>query len=889
MSSQSSYVRSLFLLGLPLAIALDAPASAQGICPYATLQIDSIQYVDQAAVCEAAKPWADDGYKVLVFLTDARPETEDAWFNLLDSVEAEAGLRDLTQTDSFERAAIALEATTATDLPYAVSITYGETLYNTPLDTDDAALEGIKRSVREKIATQDATWGLTAGLQEMAALVGVPTSSAEVGGPNSVTSPLSSSDIGQGTTVTATNDSGGAIMAGGWLTLLGGGTVGIVALQRRRRKQLNAHLETLQNRIANLLMWCEQLLTGGAPENTLPYQLFSESDGERYPELTQQVKTRLAEARQALDQAFQVHAHLQEDPLQLKLPLVKRVEAWEMLYLAFVGKYDRILNMSDDELRTLLNPAVVLNKHQTQVSQGLVSHLEAIQGKIKDTPLKVALKQAKPKQIDHYGILGRIERVDHTIGHLQWAVTAAPETLAATRARRQTLETLLPNSLGLPAIEAFCGIDRCIAAAETTLTRDRLYLKVVEDCRNIEQVMNWMATLSETFQRYDDQQAEIQAITQVGYRPPQLHDHQATLEHILEQLRQQLREGSYSAIPGLLSQLAEASTQAQETATIWRDHHQHNQHALKDLTAEHNRLVSLSQQKATAAWQTIQHYPASNWTDLASALDDANQILQQAYEKTFPYLHQQNDFPMQALAEVSQEIETLKSQLENAEILLQSILTRQQLIQSAEVHLSRELAEVETYIQQTTQFVTVRFLGIFAASQPDPRLQEAQAEIDVARHRAQDQEYFRACAARDQALRLVLFVYLAKLVQEAGRVRSLVMDFDARGQGRTDLDQATKLMTHDAAIRQATGQALFTQYANAGQARQALQTAERLARKAIHRTKAARKRSSSSSSYSAASSRSSSSSHRSRSSSSRRSASSSSRRSSSSRGSSRRR
>ncbi len=900
MSSPSSQLRSLLLLGLPLAMVLESPARAQDTCPYATIRIESVQYVDQAAVCEAAKPWADSGYEVLVFLTDTRPDSEDAWFSVLDQVEAQAGLRDLTQGDSFELDGLALEATTATDLPYAVSITYGEDLYNTPLDTDDAALDRIKRSVRDKIATQDATWALTTGLGEMAELVGIGSGETAVTAPLPLQSPAAETANGN------RGFAGG--LAGTGLVLVGGGTVGALALRRRRRHQLLAHLETLQSRIANLLMGCEQLLAGGAPESMVSYQLFVESDGDRYPQLSQEVRGWLTEARQALDQAFQAHAHLQEDTDQLKQPLPQRVEAWEMLYLSFVGKTEHIRTLSDEELQTLLNPALGISSETTALSQGLVAQLESIQGKIKGTPLKVTLQQADPQGVDELGILGRVAKVEDAIKRLQQAVAEAPRELAEVQTRRQTLEQDLPASLQLAPAAAFQGIDRLIAAAATALNRDRLYFKVVEDCQDIAKALELMATLNEAFQRYDRQQANIHALTAAGYRPPQLPAYQAETQQILEQLRQQLKAGTYRDIPNLLSRLEVASQKAQKTAADWQEYHQRNQNALESLTFENNRLVALVDHEATTAWQRLQSYPASNWTDLGDKLNRANALLQDIGQKRLPYLEQQNDFAVQALAEVSQGSETVKSLLQEAEAQLQAILARYELVQAAETNLTRELGMVENYIQQTTEFVTNRFLGLLATNKPDSRLQTAHIEMGNAYDYAQAREYLRACEARDQALRIVLAVYLDKIREKADKVRSLVMDSDARGRGRTEFSEANNLMASDTEIRQATGKALFTHYANAGIAWQHMQTAERSAQQEIRRTKAARNRtsssysssnswssrsSSSSSSYRSNRSSGSSSSRRSSSSSSRRSSSSSSRgsssRSSSSRGSSRRR
>ncbi|MGD1907771.1 MAG: hypothetical protein ACFB0C_17525, partial [Leptolyngbyaceae cyanobacterium] len=161
MGSRALLKRLPFFLGLPL-VLLGRPATAQN-CPYAILRLETQQYVDADAVCEAARPWSEAGYQVFIFLTDARPTSEDAWFNQLDAVESEAGLRDLTQADSFEKAAIALEAPTAADLPYRVSFTYAQPLWDRPLHTDTARIEALKRTVREHLPSHHATLPLPTG------------------------------------------------------------------------------------------------------------------------------------------------------------------------------------------------------------------------------------------------------------------------------------------------------------------------------------------------------------------------------------------------------------------------------------------------------------------------------------------------------------------------------------------------------------------------------------------------------------------------------------------------------------------------------------------------------------------------------------------------------
>ncbi|MDA0266383.1 MAG: hypothetical protein O3A14_05345 [Cyanobacteria bacterium] len=868
-----------FLIGLPLALMGARPVLAQS-CPYAILRLETQQYVDADAVCEAARPWSEAGYQVLVFLTDARPTSEGAWFSQLDAVESEAGLRDLTQADSFEKAAIALGATTAADLPYSVSLTYGEALWDSPLDRETARVEAIKRTVRDRLASQDATWALTTGLQESFTLAGLASDASRAPQPLA------------GVTAPERVDSGGGnrVLAGGGLVAGGGGTVGILVLMRQRRKQLQAQLVTLQSHIANLLMGTEQLLTGGEPENTVSYQLFVEADGERYPDLTREVIGQLGQARQVLDQAFQVHSQLRDNDVTEKQSFVQKVEAWERLYLTIVGTRDRIQQMSDEDLQTLLNPALILGA--TPVSAGLSTQLQIIQRHIQDTPLKVKLMRVKPDGTDAEGILGLIERVDATISRLRQAVAEAPKQWAATQARRQQLPSRLPASLGLSEAQVFNPVDETLAEAEIALNREHLYITVLDRCATANQVFDHLDQLITTFQTHDSQQQNIQTITAAGYRPPELPPQQGQVKSWLIALQDQLCAGQYGQSVETLAQLAAATHRAQIIAADWQSLHQRNQDIIQALEQETQRLITLAQGQTTTDWAALQAYPPSNWQDLDGQLDQAQKTLATLKAKALPELHQHNSLGEQQFEVVGRGAEAVKHPLETVTTTLQRLADRCQQVRHAEAHLREELSEIEGYATAVKRFVTKKLLGLIATAPPDERLQQAANHVANAYSLASQREYHLACAQQDQALRTLLYIYLGQLRDRAAEVRSLVNDADAHGQGRNDFNDAAALMAADADIRNATGKTLFTQYENANQARQELATAERMARQAIRRSEANRRNRSSGSFSSSASQslsrRSSSSSHRSPSSRSS-SSSGSSRRSSSSRGGSRRR
>jgi hypothetical protein len=637
-------------------------------------------------------------------------------------------------------------------------------------------------------------------------------------------------------------------------------------------------------------MGTEQLLTGGEPENTVSYQLFTEADGERYPDLTREVVGQLGQARQVLDQAFQVHSQLQDNSVEEKQSLVQKVEAWERLYLTIVGTRDRIQQMSDEDLQTLLNPALILGT--TPVSAGLTTQLQTIQQQIQNTPLKVTLMRVKPDDTDAEGILGLIERVDATIGRLRQAVTEAPKQWAATQTRRQQLPARLPASLGLSESQVFGPVDETLAAAEVALNQDRLYMTVLKHCAIANQTFGNLEQLIQTFQSYDSQQQNIQTITAAGYRPPELPPQQGQVKSLLTTLQNQLCAGQYDQSVETLAQLAAATQTAQIIATDWQSLHQRNQGIIQALEEGTQRLITLAQGKTTADWNSLQTYPPSNWQDLDGQLGQAQDTLAALTATALPELHQHNSLAEQKFEAVGSGSEAVRHQLEMTATTLQQLADRWQQIRHAEAHLREELSEIEGYVTAVKRFVTKKLLGLIATAPPDERLQQATNHVANAYSLGSQREYHLACAQQDQALRTLLYIYLGKLRDRAAEVRSLVNDVDARGQGRSDFKDAQDLMASDADIRNATGKTLFTQYENANQARQELATAERMARQAIRRSEAARRNRasrSSGSSFSSSSSRSASSSRPS--SSSRRSSSSSgsSRRSSSSRGSSRRR
>ena len=219
---------------------------AQTNCPYATLVFETTMLVDAEAICQAAKPWADEGNRVLVLLTDFQPASEEAWFEYLNQAEAQAGFRDASQSDHFARNGVALEFSTS-NAAWAQSITVGDSFFESDLGSE-AEVNVLKTQIGNAIAAGNPTEGFVTGL-EGAYNLAYPG-----------TSPLV----------------WGVLGAAGAGVLAGGGLIAARAMRPRRERQrqreaLQAHLDLLRTRTNNLLGASDRLLAGDRPGSLIQF------------------------------------------------------------------------------------------------------------------------------------------------------------------------------------------------------------------------------------------------------------------------------------------------------------------------------------------------------------------------------------------------------------------------------------------------------------------------------------------------------------------------------------------------------------------------------------------------------------------------------------------
>jgi hypothetical protein len=728
---------------------------AQPPCPHADIRLDTEQAVDVDAICDAARPWADVGIRILIFLTDHRPASEDDWFALLDQVEEEAGVRS---PDGFDKNVLAFEASTASDLSWAYSVTYGELLYDSPLDTDDAAIFRVKSQMRNGIAAGDPTDAFVQALNTAyeinypAAAAPLPTEPPSSVAEPEQTQPAPSSNLG---TI--------LLLIPVAILVIGGSGIGGYLLYRRL--ELQRHQEALRTRTSNLLNACYQLLQGDAPEETVLYHLFRAYGGEQYKDVRAQVLDWLRRCQDALDDAFDLRKKLLDPDVQKKRSLAQTVQDWEMLYVTFVGNSERILKLTDDELRTLLDPLLTLDREATDAK--LAQQLDDLRRELAGgTGLKVELRMVDPTQTDAEGILGYIDRIKAQIVRLREAPQKAPERLAEAKSRRKQAEKDIPSPFVMTEKQIFESMDEQLAQADAALEQE-LFLRVIERADEVEQGLETIKSLIATLDDHEKRQAEIDAITDQGYRPENLADDLKEVETNLQTATKKIEAGDYVAAASAIEKVDAGSQQALAGAKAWQALHEQNAVALRKFGDELTRVESYQVGEAASAWERLQTYPRENWDDVADDLDKATQTLRRLREESLREIEQLNSMERQQLSQVESELGQASSDLTQAEQQLQAIARCLKDVQATEARIQRELRATEAEVARAASLRGRGRIGIRA--EVDQQIGRARERLTEGRRLAGERKFVAAANAQREARQLATAVIALLLAAQRRR------------------------------------------------------------------------------------------------------------------------
>ncbi|NEP19045.1 MAG: hypothetical protein F6J97_19465 [Leptolyngbya sp. SIO4C1] len=814
------------------------------------------------------------------------------------------GLRDLSQPDSFEKAGFAIEAqTAAANGALRVSVTYGEALYDSRLDTSPA-LETIKREIQAQLQQSQTAQAIVHGLEATYALNHPPATAPPAGAtgsdPSSQPAQPADSSGSNNDFSGATGDFNGAgskldakLAAGIGTGILGGSGLALLIWRRRRYQQLERHQIVLKARITTLLMACHDLLSGDSPADTILYSLFSAAGGQQYAELDQAVQTGLLQARQALNQAFITQDQLAQRSPKWPWDLNRQVKSWETLYLTLIGQQLHRENLTDSELRVVLDPLQTLDAYRWE--NRLAAPLKQLQQKLAETPLAIELKLTPlTADTDSLGILGMVQQIKAQIVRLRESEVTAPKRLVALQQYCQKIAAVLPNDLGLSVDDLLAGVRQLLDHAAAAMAQTR-FLETLADCEQAAAALSGVIDYRDAIAAYRQHQTEIQTLLAAGFRPPQYATQQAALEDCLAIGRRAIAAGDYATIPDHLAVLSQLDRSLLQHVRQWQQRYDRNCQQLEHLQDRLSQLSSLLDSVTTADWPELQRYPADNWQSVVDSLPTAERILRAADRSELPQIAALNSLQQQRLDVAQQQLQSVCQQIDRAEGQILQVRQQLEMVQTLAIALADWITQSGDRLRQIDAFCSNKFFGLFGHS--EPQLQTAAAALDQAQQQVLLQQYMSGLARHDEAGHLMPKVYLGKLVEMAQATERRVNDWDAGSAGRSDYRREIAQMPSTRTIETASGDGIHYLYQQLNEAKALLKSARRSAEAAIRRAQqrrreAERRHAASRSSYtSSASSRSSHASGSSRRSSRSASHGSSSRRSStgSSKGSSRRR
>ncbi|NJL98875.1 MAG: hypothetical protein HC924_08720 [Synechococcaceae cyanobacterium SM2_3_2] len=600
-------IRRIPIFGCTLVVSLVlfwvGPAVAQS-CPHATLQIQTQQTVDARAICEAAEPLAQRNLRMLVYLTDQRAASEEAWYDLIDRAEIEAGFRDPNRADSYARNGVTLAASTDTSTLWGINATFGENLFDSRADL---GFDQIRSQIRPLLQAGQPTQALTTGLTRIYEF-------------NYPASPFRH------------------LLPIGGVGLVGGGGW-VMWNKRKRRQKLATHIKALQSRVASLMLACDQLLPAGDPTQMMHYQLFSLLGGEQAPGLAQQLREWLSQARAALDQAFGLQDHLnrQSDNLggDTLTQLEELVKSWEALYVSVIGSQPQILNLSEEQLQTLLSPLQYLPANGPKTA--LQQQLDTLQQQLQATPLKVELMYPSPNQIESQSILDLVYQVDALLHRVETAATTAPAALSQLQGQYQSLAPRIPSEFPFDRQRLLIQIDRQIRVAQNALDRDQP-LVCLDACDTGQQLLEGSLALVQTHADWLGTSNLIEKFRFEGYRLPQLDPDFQAIDHSQTQIGGLIASGPASALPAAVKTWSRAIQSLREQAESIVGLHKSNLTTLEQIRSE---LAGLESQ-----WQKLSRVLPKGNRDLMQA----QQLLESLTLERIPAIEQQNSLEEQDFA-----------------------------------------------------------------------------------------------------------------------------------------------------------------------------------------------------------------------------------------------
>ncbi|HEY9815811.1 MAG TPA: hypothetical protein V6D20_08450, partial [Candidatus Obscuribacterales bacterium] len=224
-------------------------------------------------------------------------------------------------------------------------------------------------------------------------------------------------------------------------------------------------------------------------------------------------------------------------------PIVEQITAWEQLYVHWVGSRPSVMALSDEQLRTLLNPMQMLEQPQGGLPQQFYELRQQLDGR----PLQMKLMFVDPAMESTDGILGYLEDIKRLILRLQTAPQEAPKVLQRLQNQRSMTPDLLAQAQPIDLTPLVTLIDEQLQDAERELHNDRA-LDALDSCDRIQAHLDTMQQLGEAIALQTQREATVQQWMAQGYQYPDYTTYRAALDGAIASLETRIASGSWEAI-----------------------------------------------------------------------------------------------------------------------------------------------------------------------------------------------------------------------------------------------------------------------------------------------------------------------------------------------------
>ena len=532
-----SSLKLIAVLSCALLVTIVAPANAE-VCGTAVVEIDDRVELESDRICEVAAQFEHG--ELLVYVSAESFDSESAWWDHLDGIQAELGFRD---AGAFALDALALSI----NVEGLAAVDVSESFEGTPLWADEN-VDALKATLRSGArAYDDDPSELEARIIEAIAradelAVVPPPPPAEPDSP-----------VPMIIMVTA---------------LLGLGAMPLaasrVAAKNRRIEQLE-RIQTLDNNLSPLLVALEELFGGSTPSDALIFQVIQMYGGDKHGEFADEVEAMVSECQAVTAEALATRAKLSASNTEDEVTRRGLIQQWESLYGLIVGSRGEIVEMSAAELKGLLDP---MASPEDEPAGELAEKIRDLRRGIDGQPLAIDLNAAGATT-DADGLLGRLADLKGYVQDLREAQELAPQALADAEATAEDAIARWPEEFPIPRAELESLVEPRFQQAKAALDAQQFVYAI--DCADaIGELADALLDTGEGVGLWLEDRATWEAASGEGLRPPASESAIQTALDEVDELRSVLATGSAPEIRKASAELVAAGELAAQSYRLWR-------------------------------------------------------------------------------------------------------------------------------------------------------------------------------------------------------------------------------------------------------------------------------------------------------------------------------